>query len=309
MADQIQHRLHTEGPQEQPGLEAAQSRYSTAPIPYDPSEFQTPLEKSTWTTMTQAYHPAYAHAGGTPPPPPQPETLQRRRVLGLTVPIFWGLVIALVVILAGGIAGGVAGGLAAQKADSLAVSDNDSSSTASATAGSQSASTITGAQSSALTATSSSSTSRSIPTGIRAAPTDGGCPYINTTTYTPTDGSGNAMKVSSGSGSGSAQLFRQLCEVNYPSGAAYGNPALYDIMKVYVSTFEECMALCAAYNQAYGSNLANGDVKSGGYCRSVAMIKLPGEYCYLKNGTGKMDTQGHPKDFVSAVVISGLPDA
>ncbi|WQF87520.1 hypothetical protein CDEST_12534 [Colletotrichum destructivum] len=70
------------------------------------------------------------------------------------------------------------------------------------------------------------------------------------------------------------------------------------------------MALCAAHNQAYNRNLANGAVVSaGGYCRSVAMIKLPGEYCYLKNGTGKMDTQGHPKDFISAVVISGLPVA
>ncbi|EXF78929.1 hypothetical protein CFIO01_09940 [Colletotrichum fioriniae PJ7] len=310
MADQIQHRLHTEAtaatpvPADQPGLEAAPSRYSTAPIPYDPSEFQSPLEKSTWTTMTQAYHPAFSSAAAADAPPPE-----RRRVLGLTVPVFWGLVIALVVIVAGGIAGGVAGGLAAQKADSSAVSV-DPSSTASATAGSQSASTTpsassgTGVQSSSSTATSS--TTRSIPTGIRSAPTDGGCPSINTTTYTPTDAGGNAMKIGSGY---STQTFRQLCEVNYPSGAAYGNPALYDILKVYVSTFEECMALCAAHNQAYGSNLASGDVKAGGYCRSVAMIKLPGEYCYLKNGTGKMDTQGHAKDFVSGVVISGLPDA
>lgn len=123
MADRIQHRLHTEAtaatpvPADQPGLEAAPSRYSTAPIPYDPSEFQSPLEKSTWTTMTQAYHPAFSSAAAADAPPPE-----RRRVLGLTVPVFWGLVIALVIILAGGVAGGVAGGLAAQKADSSAVS-------------------------------------------------------------------------------------------------------------------------------------------------------------------------------------------
>lgn len=124
MADPIQHRLHTEAtaaapvPADQPGLEAAPSRYSTAPIPYDPSEFQSPLEKSTWTTMTQAYHPALTSAAAADAPPPP----ERRRVLGLTVPVFWGLVIALVVILAGGIAGGVAGGLAAQKSNSSAVS-------------------------------------------------------------------------------------------------------------------------------------------------------------------------------------------
>ncbi|KAL2882867.1 hypothetical protein SGCOL_001557 [Colletotrichum sp. CLE4] len=285
MADQLQHRLHTEttAPADQPGLEAAPSRYSTAPIPYDPSEFQSPLEKSTWTTMTQAYHPAYASAAAADAPPPE-----RRRVLGLTVPVFWGLVIALVVILAGGIAGGVAGGLAAQKTDSSALSVS-----------------IVNSISNGRLSIGAYNLKRKLRR-IRSAPTDGGCPSINTTTYTPTDADGKATKIGTGY---STQTFRQLCEVNYPSGAAYGNPALYDILKVYVSTFEECMALCAAHNQAYGSNLASGDVKAGGYCRSVAMIKLPGEYCYLKNGTGKMDTQGHAQDFVSGVVISGLPDA
>ncbi|KAJ0158248.1 hypothetical protein CTA2_11999 [Colletotrichum tanaceti] len=117
------------------------------------------------------------------------------------------------------------------------------------------------------------------------------------------------MRVGSGSGSGSAQTFQQLREVNYPSGAAWGNSALHDILKVYVPAFEDCMALCAVHNQAYDRSLADGVALSGGYCRSVAMIKLSGEYCYLKNGTGKMDTQDHPKDFISAVVISDLPVA
>ncbi|GKT64841.1 hypothetical protein ColTof4_07239 [Colletotrichum tofieldiae] len=294
MADQIypQNGIQS-GRSAQPGLEAAPSRYSTAPIAYDPSEMQSPGEKSTWTS-SQAY-PVY-----TAPP-------GRRRILGLTVPVFWGLVAALAVILAGGIAGGVAGGLTALKANN---SSTTSSSPSSATAGSQAMPTASGASSGPASSsrssvsTATSSTSRSVPTGVRSAPTDDGCPNINQTVYTPTNGNGDAMKA----GSGSVQSFQQLCEVNYPSGARYGNPELYDILKVYVPTFEECMALCASYNQGYSNNLANGNVASRGYCRSVAMIKLPGEYCYLKNGTGKMDTQGHPKDFISAVVISGLPD-
>ncbi|KZL70664.1 hypothetical protein CI238_01526 [Colletotrichum incanum] len=278
----------------QPGLEAAPGQYSTAPIAYDPSEMQSPGEKSVWTS-SQAY-PVY-----TSPPS------ERRRVLGLTVPVFWGLVAALVVILAGGIAGGVAGGLAALKANS---SSTDSSSSSSATIGSQPIPTTSGASSGSTSSFKSSvsiatsSTSRSVPTGVRSAPTDDGCPNINQTIHTPTNANGDAMKA----GSASVQSFQQLCEVNYPSGARYGNPELYDILKVYVPTFEECMVLCAAYNQRYSNNLANGNVASRGYCRSVAMIKLPGEYCYLKNGTGKMDMQGHPKDFISAVLISGLPD-
>ncbi|OBR10348.1 hypothetical protein CH63R_06040 [Colletotrichum higginsianum IMI 349063] len=298
MTDQIhsQHQSRWEQP-DQPGLEAAPPnpiRYSTAPIPYNPpSEVRSTGEKTVWST-TQPY-PAQ--------PPPQSG---RRRILGLTVPVFWGIVIALVLVLAGGIAGGVAGGLAAQKSNSP--STPTSPSDIAATIGPESTtSTASTTRSRSSATTAASSTSRAAaPSGVRAAPTDGGCPSINQTAYTPTDANGDAMRV----GSGSAQTFQQLCEVNYPSGAAWGNPALYDILKVYVPAFEDCMALCAAHNQAYNRNLANGAVVSaGGYCRSVAMIKLPGEYCYLKNGTGKMDTQGHPKDFISAVVISGLPVA
>ncbi|KAK1993351.1 hypothetical protein LX36DRAFT_714654 [Colletotrichum falcatum] len=293
MADRIYPRLESRSTQlDQPGLEAAPIRDSDLPIPYNPTE------KSAWTTISQSQ----------PSTPATP--LQRRRILGLTVPVFWSLVVALVFILAGGMAGGVAGGLAAQKANSSSAAAAAAAPSPSGTAAvvSQPVSTASGAGSGsgspASTATSSASSPP--PTGVLPAPTDDGCPSINQTSYTPTDAAGDPVKV----GAASAQVFRQLCEVNYPSGAEYGNPDLYDILKVYVPTFRDCMNLCAAYNQAYNSNLASGNVASGGYCRSVAMIKLPGEYCYLKNGTGetnKMDTQGHPKDFVSGIVISGLP--
>ncbi|KAK1636271.1 hypothetical protein BDP81DRAFT_35927 [Colletotrichum phormii] len=272
MADQIQHRLHTEAtaaaPADQPGLEAVPRRYSTTPNPYDPSEFQSPPGKSTRSTMTQAYHPMYASAVAADAPP-----AERRRVLGLTVPVFWGLVIALVMILTGGIAGGVAGGLAVQKADGSAVSV-DPSSTASAT----------------------SSTTRSIPTGLRSAPTDGGCPSGKLPDFTPTDGAGNEIQIGSDL---RAQTFRQK------TGAV--NPDLYDILQVYVSTFEECMTLCAAHNKKYEANLASGYVKEGGvYCRSVVMLKTLGGSCYLKNNTGKVDTQDRAGEFVSGVLTTVL---
>uniref|UniRef100_L2G489 Uncharacterized protein n=1 Tax=Colletotrichum fructicola (strain Nara gc5) TaxID=1213859 RepID=L2G489_COLFN len=246
---------------EQPGLEPAPVRWSNAPIPYTPhDDVQSPAGQSSI-----------------------------RRILGLSVPVFWGLIIALVIVLAAGLAGGVAGGLIAQKANA----SPDPTSTADSASSNPSA-TTTAATSAAATAQASGS--------VLPAPTDGGCPKINSTTFTPLDAIGAVIDLSNGQG----QTFRQLCEVNYPGGAAYGNPGIYDILKAYVSTFDECMTLCAAYNQAYYTNLGNGDVAKGGYCRSVAMIKTPGEYCYLKNGTGASDTFGHPKDFVSAVVVSGL---
>ncbi|KAK2063212.1 hypothetical protein LY76DRAFT_588659 [Colletotrichum caudatum] len=295
MADRI-HPGHEgrSAPPDQPGLETASIQGSNLPIPYDPTE------KSAWPS-----HQSYPSA-----PPPPPTTLEKRRVFGLTVPVFWSLVAALVVILAGGIAGGVAGGLAAQKANNSSSAAPSSSGTAAVASQpiptTSEASPGSGSGSGSPSSTATSSAYRAPPTGVRPAPIDDGCPRINQTSYTPTDANGDPVKV----GSGSPQTFRQLCEVNYPSSAEYGNPDLYDIFKVYVPNFRECMDLCAAYNQAYSGNLASGNVASGGYCRSVAMIKLPGEYCYLKNGTGetsKMDTQGHPKDFVSAIVISGLP--
>ncbi|KAF5519022.1 hypothetical protein CGCA056_v009507 [Colletotrichum aenigma] len=267
---------------EQPGLEPAPVRWSNAPIPYTPhDDVQSPAGQS---SISQLYAVPVESTS-----PPAPSAIGKRRILGLSVPVFWGLVIALVIVLAAGLAGGVAGGLIAQKANA----SPDPTSTADS-ASSNPSTTTTAATSAAATAQASGS--------VLPAPTDGGCPTINSTTFAPLDAEGEAMGLSNGQG----QIFRQLCEVNYPGGAAYGNPGIYDILKAYVSTFDECMTLCAAHNQAYYLNLGNGDVAKGGYCRSVAMIKTPGEYCYLKNGTGISDTFGHPKDFVSAVVVSGL---
>ncbi|KAF6818139.1 hypothetical protein CSOJ01_02020 [Colletotrichum sojae] len=310
---QQQHVYHQQGLRdEQPGLETA---YSNGPMLY------TPVTPSTATVVS----PDIQTAGTEPKwlesqphtvtrqlPPPQPNSNNavpaKRRILGLTVPVFWGLITALVIILAAGVAGGVAGGLSAQQSKQKS---NDASSPASAsdtaTAAPTTATESPTSPVSAGTTTSSMATARvtALAGGVLPAPTDGGCPSINMTTYTPTDASGKPIGIDSGQ----AQSFRQLCEVNYPSGASWGNPDLYDILKIYVSTFEECMTLCASHNQAYALNLAAGRVASGGYCRSVAMIKQAGEYCYLKNGTGKVDTQGHAKDFISAVVIAGLTAA
>ncbi|TDZ68113.1 hypothetical protein CTRI78_v002392 [Colletotrichum trifolii] len=276
MADQIDYYRRQRNGQrvpfdDQPGLEAA---HSDAPI------LDAPLPEVLQTPGTEPK--SGQHSGhSVAPQPPTPQS-EKRRILGLTVPVFWGIVVSLVVILAAGIAGGVAGGLAAQKSNTSPDSPSSTS-----------------------TVPSPTSTAPS-PSGTLPAPTDGGCPQINQTTYTPTDAEGKTF-TSSGT---SQQSFRQLCEVNYPSGAAWGNPDVYDILQTYVSTFEECMTLCAAYNRAYAANLARAAVVgSEGFCRSVAMIKLPGQYCYLKNGTGKSDTQGHPEDFVSAVlltVVTGL---
>jgi hypothetical protein len=45
-----------------------------------------------------------------------PQRTERKTILGLSVLVFWGLVVLLVVLLAGGIGGGVGAGLASRKA-------------------------------------------------------------------------------------------------------------------------------------------------------------------------------------------------
>jgi hypothetical protein len=99
------------------------------------------------------------------------------------------------------------------------------------------------------------------------------------------------------------QSFRQLCDTNYPSGAIYGNPGTADLLRFYTPTLEACITACAAWNVAYPhSGLTDGP---RGNCRSVALLKRPGEYCYLKNATGTNNTGGVQNVFVSAVLLDG----
>ncbi|KAK0617971.1 hypothetical protein B0T17DRAFT_618615 [Bombardia bombarda] len=95
--------------------------------------------------------------------------------------------------------------------------------------------------------------------------------------------------------------FQQLCEINYPSGADYGNPGIFDIMKLYLPSLEQCMAACATYNLGYKSSRGAGADDSG-FCSSVVVIKT-GETSSI-NGTGINNTRGSPKDYTSAVLVS-----
>lgn len=47
-----------------------------------------------------------------------PQQSQRKKLLGLSVPVFWTVVIGLTILLAGAIGGGIGGGLAASRRSS-----------------------------------------------------------------------------------------------------------------------------------------------------------------------------------------------
>ena len=117
-----------------------------------------------------------------------------------------------------------------------------------------------------------------------------------------------SVTVNPNGGNTMTQSFVRICNRNYPGGAAYGNPYTLDIMKLYLPTLEACIDACAMYNIVFQQNKPQrpggaDDVADWGLCRSVAIVKSSGGYCYLKNATGKDDTFGAPENFSSGVLL------
>ncbi|KAI1080209.1 hypothetical protein F5B20DRAFT_580605 [Whalleya microplaca] len=200
---------------------------------------------------------------------------EKRRILGLTVPSFWVIMVLITMILAGGIGGGVGGAMRAQQKEEHSTSSDVPSTTVPST------------PSSSPTAGSSSE-----------QPTDGGCPTIEGQTYTPYAVNGQAIPLEAGLG---AQLFKQQCYTNYVSSAAAHT---HDILRIFMPTLETCMMACAEYNSAYRAGLNGGAGVGGGYCVAVSLVKETAGFCYLKNGTTTNDTMGQPTLYSSAVLIT-----
>ncbi|KAI1504935.1 hypothetical protein F5X99DRAFT_370322 [Biscogniauxia marginata] len=205
---------------------------------------------------------------------------ERRRILGLTVPVFWALVLGVVIILAAGIGGGIGGGLMAQQQKSNSdIASGSSNPTPTTSSG----------------GTASSPTS----TAVNAAlPSDSGCPQIEGQTYTPYAVNGQPIPFEDGL---EGQQFRQQCYTNYVSAAA---TSTHDILRIFMPTLENCMMTCAEYNAGYRAGLKGGAGVGGGYCVAVSLDKESAGFCYLKNGTGANDTMGRPEAHSSAVLIT-----
>ncbi|KAK6956372.1 hypothetical protein Daesc_001649 [Daldinia eschscholtzii] len=207
---------------------------------------------------------------------------EKRRVLGLTVPLFWTMVVVIVVVLAAAIGGGIGGGLTAQqKSRTSASSDTANAPPASSTSTSPASATTTAPANGPL-------------------PSDGGCPLINGQTYTPYAVDGKPIPLAQGL---EAQQFRQQCYTNY---VASGTSPTHNILRIFMPTLENCMMACAEYNSAYYANLANGTGVGGGYCVAVTIVKVDAGFCYLKNGTSTNDTLGNPDTYSSAVLLTKI---
>lgn len=179
----------------------------------------------------------------------------RRRILGLTVPVFWSLITALTLIVAGAIAGGLGGGLSASRG-------------------------ATSPEKPAQQPTNGGTVTTMLPIVIPTiVPKDGGCDdrnkKINGTTYTPlekvNDGTG-AMAGITLQGQASPQTFQQLCDTD---------PGIHDLLSFFAATFEDCMLACALYNRQFQQNeietKGHSDPGGGWYCTGVSIMKT-GEF-------------------------------
>ncbi|KAK4181326.1 hypothetical protein QBC36DRAFT_306513 [Triangularia setosa] len=217
------------------------------------------------------------------------------RVLGLSPMTFWVVMIVLVVMLAGGIGGGLAGGLAASNRSSTSEVTVATTSRPGPT-GSDTMSNAAEATATATTTDPSSSTT--VPSNLRVGTlaTDGGCPGINGTIYTPREGDGKPYANAN---------FLKLCSTDFSDVVL--SYRLHDILRVRVETLDQCIQICAEYNLSYHVAIAEGVPPPGNsVCRAVSLKKKPGDYCFLKNDTGPNTATGEPDPsvYTSAVLLA-----
>ncbi|KAI1368191.1 hypothetical protein F5Y08DRAFT_10702 [Xylaria arbuscula] len=215
----------------------------------------------------------------------------KRSILGLSIPVFWAVIVLLVILIAGGIGGGVGGGLSAQR---KATSQSNTSSGDDSTSGGGDSSTSFTLSPSASPTTSSSTPSSSADSLV---PTDG-CPGVENLAYTAYSADGKPIPIRTG---GSPQEFHEQCWTNWVN-----TDSTHDILRTYTPTLENCITVCAEYNKAYAANLEKNVGVGGGYCVAITIVKEHAGFCYLKNGTGTNDTMGSPGSYSSAVLITSV---
>ncbi|KAI0512929.1 hypothetical protein F5B22DRAFT_290042 [Xylaria bambusicola] len=283
--------------QEQPDLEVVPPETGLYPLP-------TPPLAAATRESSPKEQPGGIGLDGTQPTLPQIESQtakgSKRTILGLSVPVFWAVVVVLVILLAGAIGGGVGGGLSAQRksvSDPKASSGNNSDSgdgnSNNGNSGDDNSSDSDSTTSSAVPTATPSPTSSSPTDSL--VPTDG-CPGVNNQVYTPFSADGKPIPIRAGQ---APQKFQEQCWTNWAN-----TDSTHDILRTYTPTLENCLSVCAEYNKAYATNLRNNVGVGGGFCVAITIVKEHAGFCYLKNGTGTNDTMGSPNSYSSALLLT-----
>ncbi|KAK8036910.1 hypothetical protein PG991_001224 [Apiospora marii] len=194
----------------------------------------------------------------------------RRRILGLTVPVFWSLLIALVLVVAGAIGGGLAAQGRTGNNNSTTEPSGPGNLSSSGTAGEA---TATPKSLTPQPTDESASVTILMPmVQVSAVPLTAGAPRSTGRATASAAAAGITLQ-----GQMSPQAFVQLCNTNFPEGSA----GVRDLVSFFTPTFEQCMNSCAQYNSQYqqillgskrGQRVSTNDGKSG-FCTAVSIWK------------------------------------
>ncbi|KAK3997961.1 hypothetical protein QBC44DRAFT_392390 [Cladorrhinum sp. PSN332] len=287
-----------------PGQGSSWQQYQQHKAYLQPQPSISAISGQTEAVSPNTGYPSPHGAGGDGPYyPPQPTEEKRNKILGLPVRTFWILVVVLVIILAGGIGGGVAGGMAANNSKTAeGQSQQDTGGeqterTPPTTSGSSSSPSGTSGGTSTTTSSTQQAPIRT-PNTILPPATDN-CPRVNNNIISPLNATGQAWANSREDNT--PQKFQIHCDRDMSADIRKGT---IDIMRVSVSTLEECIEACAGYNFQYNNNAVYGAGRStAGLCKAVTLSKKSGDYCFLKNGSRFDVVQSQPWLFSSAILV------
>lgn len=215
---------------------------------------------------------------------------KRKKILGISVALFWvlvGLVILLVLGISLGVGLGV--GLSQRATSSTTSASSTSSSSAPAQVTTTSAANSSTAPST-TTSTQPSTTSSAPVTSGTTGVADNSCTHsVPTTYYSNVD-----PQIS----------FTTYCFTDWPNhdAAADGNGTIVDLSYTILYSFEDCMDECVRYNEG----LTSGESKCAGVTynsnlTSIVAIGQQGGNCFLKNATG-VSRQGSATSACGAIV-------
>ncbi|PKS07287.1 hypothetical protein jhhlp_005889 [Lomentospora prolificans] len=197
-------------------------------------------------------------------------TPEKKRILGLSVPVFWILVVlAFLVVLGIGI--GVGLGVGLRHGGGSSSSDNEP--VASSTPENDTTDTQTTDRSSEPSATATTTSAEPFVTSGTTGLAANSCTFQNPKTFTASDGT----------------HFTQYCFTDWPrnSEASDSKGTVSDVARTIVYTFEDCMEECIKYNE----DLADGATKCmavtyNSNLTSIVQIGKQGGNCFLKNKKG-----------------------
>jgi len=208
---------------------------------------------------------------------------EKKKILGLSVGVFWTLVVlGFIAILGLGVGIGVGVGL--RHGGSSSGSDSPPQTEQPTQSGQP-----TQSEQPSSSATSTTSSVEPFVTSGTSGLAANSCTFQTPRTFTASDGT----------------RFTQFCFTDWPRGveASDGNGTVQDVGRTIVYTFEDCMEECIKHNKDMGSNgVACMGVTYNSNLTSIVEVGKQGGNCFLKNKKG-VNLPGSAESASAAVAL------